>query len=91
MENREKSEKKELVSIYNREKITISGVMNIEAFDEEYVMLDASMGAVSVEGEGLKVITLSHEGGEIIIVGKINGVSFFEKGSQKRAKRGLFK
>lgn len=91
MENREKERSRECVNISGRERITVSSVLNIEAFDGEYVLLSVNDGKIAVEGENLKVTSLSREGGEINIVGKVHGVAFFEKGITRAKKRGLFK
>lgn len=89
---KESRDKGELVTVYNRDRITVTGVLNIESFDDEYVMLSVVKGRVAIEGQGLKVTSLSHEGGDINITGNIKAVGFFEANEGRRGRsRGIFK
>lgn len=79
------------LTVKERNRITLNGVTNVSSFDEDYVTLDINGGRVYIEGQGLKIESLTQNGGEISICGKIDGV-FYEK--EKKAKmglRGLFK
>jgi sporulation protein YabP len=85
-------DKKETVTVNDRKRLSLQGVLHIESFDEEYIMLAVENGRVAIEGDDLKVISLSKEGGEIIIVGEIRGIFFYSVGEGKRGKsRGIFK
>ena len=75
-----------------RKRVTLSGVNHIESFDEEYIMLSVVEGRIAVEGESLKITSLTKEGGEINIIGEIKGLYFYGENEGKKAKsRGLFK
>ncbi len=78
------------LSVKERNKLTLNGVSNIESFDEGYITLEIGEGRISVEGEGLKIESLSRESGEIQITGKINGVFYSEKKKIAGRFRGLF-
>lgn len=71
------------LTVKERNMICLNGVSNIESFDDSYVTLETSEGRICIEGQGLKIESLSREGGEIQITGRINGV-FYVK--QKKAK-----
>ena len=77
------------LSIKERNRLTINGVLNIESFDDSYITLEIGEGRISVEGVGLKIESLSKEGGEILVSGKINGVFYNEKRVTGKF-RGLF-
>lgn len=64
------------------------GVEDIRGFDEGYVSLDTSSGKISVEGERLKIESLSKEDGHIYISGNVSGV-FCDV--EKNAKKGIMK
>ena len=76
------------LKVKERNKIILNGVCNVIGFDESYVTLDIGEGRVCIEGQGLKIESLSREGGEIEISGRVDGV-FYSK--EKRAKGGLAK
>lgn len=77
--------------INNREKLVINGVLNVESFGEEYLVLNTSLGEVTVEGEDLKIESLTKENGEILIIGKINGFFYKDEKSEKGFFRKIFK
>ena len=62
--------------IKEKKSLTIDGVENVLGFDESYVTLATVAGKINVEGEELKIQSLSGENGEIHIVGKILGVYY---------------
>ena len=75
------------VIIEGRERINISGVEDVESFDESSVVLYTSRGLMIVQGEGLRVDKLSIDGGEINIEGRVDMISY-EDGEAK--KEGFF-
>jgi sporulation protein YabP len=79
------------LNVKERNVLTLNGVSNIESFDEGYISLEIGEGRISVEGNGLKIESLSREGGEIQITGRINGVYYSEKKKRINGVRGLFK
>lgn len=78
------------LSVKERNKLTLNGVSNIESFDDGYITLEIGEGRISVEGDGLKIESLSREGGEIQITGKINGVFYNDKKKISGKFKGLF-
>lgn len=71
------------LAVNNRKTITLDGVLNIEGFDEGYVTVIINEGKLNIEGEGLKIESLSKDNGEIIITGKILGVYYSEHKTPK--------
>ena len=64
------------VIMNNCEKLTLSGVRDVEGFDETkvYAMLEGM--AFTVGGKGLKVVNFSSESGELRIEGEIDSVTY---------------
>ncbi len=71
------------LTVKERNRITLNGILNIESFDEAYVTLETSEGRICIEGQGLKIESLSQNGGEIQITGRINGV-FYTKDKKNK-------
>ena len=59
-----------------REKLSISGVLDVQSFDEEQVLLETVRGMVLVRGQGLHVERLQLEAGELIVEGEIGLIEY---------------
>ena len=70
----------------NREKITITGVNDVLSFDDQIVILETSLGLLTVKGENLRINKLSLDSEEVIIEGDINILSYSEKEMEKKIK-----
>lgn len=80
--------KHDILTIKERNRLTVNGVVNIEGFDEGCVALEISGGKLTVEGRGLKIESLCKENGEMQITGRIDGLFYTEK---NKLKSGWFK
>ena len=70
----------------NREKLSVTGVREVESFDENAVVLHTARGVLIIRGENLHLKTLSIDGGQVAVSGTIGSLSYEE--AQKI--RGLF-
>lgn len=59
------------VILEGREKLSVSGVVDVQSFDEEQVLLETVRGMLVVRGQGLHVERLQLEAGELIVQGEI--------------------
>ena len=55
----------------NREKLSISGVLDVLSFDDQIVMIETELGLLTVKGENLKINKLSLDTSEVIVEGYI--------------------
>lgn len=62
--------------IEDRKKINISGVEEVESFDDESVILLTTMGELTVRGSDIRIGKLSTESGDLSITGNIRAVSY---------------
>lgn len=69
--------------------LTVDGVKSVDSFDSNFLSIELNEGALSVEGEELKIENLSQDSGEMIVSGKIRGV-FYNSAKKKRPFWGLF-
>ena len=74
------------IILEGREKLSISGVLDVQSFDEEQVLLETVRGMVLVRGQGLHVERLQLEAGELIVEGEI-GLIEYDDSVQPRFKR----
>ena len=64
------------IILEGREKLSISGVLDVQSFDEEQVLLETVRGMVVVRGQGLHVERLQLEAGELIVEGEIGLIEY---------------
>lgn len=66
-----------------RRRLNVSGVSEVLSFDEEQVVMDTSLGLLTVEGEGLHVEKLTLDAGELTLEGSIQSLSYSREGKRK--------
>ncbi|MCI7126543.1 MAG: sporulation protein YabP [Agathobaculum sp.] len=64
------------VILEGREKLSISGVTDVQSFDEEQVLLETVRGMLVVRGQGLHVERLQLESGELIVEGEVGCIEY---------------
>ena len=67
----------------NREKLNISGVLDVLSFDDQIVILETELGLLNVKGENLRINKLSIDTSEVIIEGDVYNLSYSEKSLDK--------
>lgn len=67
----------------NREKLSISGVLDVLSFDDQIVILETELGLLTVKGENLRINKLSLDTAEVIIEGEISSLSYSQKSIEK--------
>ena len=70
------------VIIEKREKITMTGIRDVESYDEETVSAKSECGDITVRGHNLKISRLSVESGDMVVDGEIDSV-VYSKGKQE--------
>lgn len=71
------------LELTGRERLVVSGVEDVERFDENGVIMTTSAGTLIVTGEALHIGKLSLEGGELFVDGRIDSVAY-EDGPDRR-------
>lgn len=61
-----------------RQELTMTGVTEVVSFDDTAVVLHTSLGTLMVQGQGLKLKTLSLEGGQVAVSGEISALVYEE-------------
>ena len=71
------------VIIESRKNITVTGVMDIDSFDEESVILFTELGELSIRGQNLHINKIDINSGDLTMEGEIESLSYAEAGPQK--------
>ena len=74
----------------NREKLSISGVLDVLSFDDQIVILETELGLLTVKGENLRINKLSLDTAEVIVDGEIYQLGYSEKELEKKNNAGIF-
>ena len=64
------------LELIGREHLVISGVEDVERFDENGIVMATSAGTLVVTGEELHIGKLSLDGGELHVDGRVDSVSY---------------
>ncbi len=88
VEERRKDEQQHRIVMTGREKMTASGVEDVDSFDDDRVVAYTTEGVMTVKGAELRINSLSVETGELEIEGEIDSIEYAD--GHKSDKGGLF-
>ena len=66
------------LTLNERKSLTMTGVTEVVSFEETLVVLKTSLGLLTVQGQELKLKTLSLEGGQVAVDGHIAALVYEE-------------
>ena len=69
------------LELVGRERLTVSGVEDVERFDESGIVMSTSAGTLVITGEDLHIGKLSLDGGELHVEGRVDSVSYEDDGA----------
>ena len=73
------------VIIESRKNVTVTGVMDIDSFDEESVVLFTELGELSIRGVNLHINKIDINSGDLTMEGEVESLSYSESAPQKGA------
>ncbi len=85
----EKHHGSHILSLVNRIQLRLTGVTDIDSFDEGQILLFTQLGELLIKGKNLHVNELSVESGSLTVEGDIWTLSYGEK--NRKAKASLIK
>jgi sporulation protein YabP len=77
------------VHIDNRKKATVTGVTDVDSFDESSIAFSIEDGFATIVGKNLHISRLSLEDGQMQVEGEIIGLEYAER-EHKEEKQGIF-
>ncbi len=78
-----------VVNIDNRERVSVTEVIDIESFNEEIILMILKNGGLIIKGENLHIQKLDLEEGKVLISGAISSAVYTEK--KDRQEKGFLK
>ncbi len=64
------------IDLDGRSRLNVTGVQDVESFDEQSVVLYTTQGTLIIRGETLHLRMLSLEGGQVAVDGKIDSLTY---------------
>lgn len=64
------------LTIDDRKRLTMTGAREVVRFDEDLVELNTDLGALVIEGAGLKLKCLSLDDGTVVVEGELTALSY---------------
>lgn len=61
-----------------RDRLSVTGVLDVESFDESAAVLETSRGSMILRGQGLHVEELNLGAGEVRISGEVDSIQYEE-------------
>lgn len=72
----DKMSKKHVVNMIDRQKLSITGVSDVFSFDENIIELETNRGYVEIKGDGLHIVKMTLDDGEVIVEGTIDCLNY---------------
>jgi len=69
----------------NREKLSVSGVIDVESFNDECIVIETDLGMLTVRGEDLHINRLNIDSSELDIEGDIISCEYSDRDRSRGA------
>ena len=73
------------VLIEGRRRMCITGVVDVESFQEDEMTVLTQAGTLTVWGEGLKLSKLNPEDGQVLLEGDIGSIEYEQPAPERRS------
>ena len=80
-----------ILTLENRRLLSLSGVTDVQGFDEETVNVVTSLGILIIKGTSLHISKLSLDTSEVVIDGEISSMHYLAGSEKKGMLARLFK
>lgn len=85
MEDVKKANSFQNIVLENREKLSITGILDVFSFDDQIIIIETELGLLTIKGENLKINKLSLDTSDFIVDGKISSLLYSD--SEKISKK----
>lgn len=73
------------IILENRKKLSVSGVSDVESFNEEEIVLHTEMGVLIIKGSSLHIGKLNMDNGEVSIDGSVDTCEYADESGRSGA------
>lgn len=68
------------ITLEEREQLAVTGVEEVESFDENTIIMSTPKGQLVIHGNGLHIEQLSLDGGQLRVEGYVDSLSYEDEG-----------
>ena len=68
----------------SREKLNVSGAIDVLSFDDQIIIIQTNLGLLTVKGDDLRINKLNIDSEEVIIEGNIISMMYSDKNIEKK-------
>lgn len=79
------------IVLENKQKMSVTGVEDVDTFDEGKIVLYIKDDTLIIEGDDLHIQKLDVTSGELVIEGEIYGITYTGSDKSSRGSKGFFK
>lgn len=73
----------------NREKLSISGVLDVLSFDDQVVIVETELGLLTIKGGNLRINKLSIDTSEVVVEGEMSSFTYSDNKNTEKSKGSL--
>lgn len=84
-------ERPHVLTLDGRNRATITGVTDVDSFNDAMIILNTSAGAMTLVGSALHIARLNLEDGQLLVEGQIDALEYDERARGKGGLKRLFK
>ena len=82
-ETKQRTDMPHTLIMEGRKRLSISGVEDVESFDEEAIIVHTTKGMLIIRGEGLHIEKLTLDGGDLAVEGLVQSLRYEEERKEK--------
>ena len=71
------------LTLESRNRLNLTGITEVESFDDGMVVLHTTRGTLVVRGDGLHLQLLSLDGGQVHVDGTVNSLTYEDHGGSQ--------
>lgn len=75
-ENTKKNNSFQNLFLENREKLNVTGILDVLSFDDQIIIAETDLGLLTIKGENLKINKLSLDTSDFIVEGFISNLGY---------------
>jgi sporulation protein YabP len=85
-EEARRAKSRHALQIDKRERVSVTGIIDVISFDEESVIGETEMGVIIIKGGNLHVGRINLDAGELIVTGEIDAITYENPSGGAKAK-----
>ena len=90
MEETRKSNSFQNIVLENREKLNITGILDVFSFDDQIIIIETELGLLTIKGDNLKINKLSLDTSDFIVDGKISSLTYSDSDHNIKKSKSIF-